>query len=155
MQLDISVKMNSQSFRELVFQWRYFKVHENIFFLYQFLDSFFVKYPTFWYFFYCKFSKHNKNIILISIQFSINWSFINFHQLTHDVKKIQIIKLKSRVIKCTCYYNECTIPTVSSGSSLTGTVAEGNLVKKIQSSTQKCGTPSKFQNKIKKNYWMF
>ena len=77
---------------------------------------------------------------------------INFHQLTHDVKKIQIIKLKSRVIKCMCYYNEYTIPTVSSGSSQTRTVAEGNLVKKIQSSTQKCRTPSKFQNKIKKNY---
>ena len=43
---------------------------------------------------------------LITIQFSINW--FNFDQLTNDIlcEKIQIAKVKSRVIKYTCYYNQ-------------------------------------------------
>ena len=43
--------------------------------------------------------------MLISIQFSISW--YNFRQLTNDIlcEKIQITKLKSRLIKCTCFYD--------------------------------------------------
>ena len=43
---------------------------------------------------------------MINIKFSINW--YNFHQLTNDIlcEKIQIFKLKSRVIKCKCYYDQ-------------------------------------------------
>ena len=44
---------------------------------------------------------------MISIQFTINWH--NFRKLTNDIlcKKIQITKLKSRLIKCTCFYYQC------------------------------------------------